>query len=168
LVTFKDGVCKISKKGGMVIRTILWSMHGMYKVEHTYTAAVAPECVSLHLLHWRLVHIAPNTICALIGKGAVEGVKLIDDHTPLICDSCEHVKSTCKPIRKECEAPLAKAFGDKVHSDLWGPMPIQSMGKWKYYITFTDNSTCYTHLTALHSKDKALNAYKDFTSWANT
>jgi hypothetical protein len=65
---------------------------------------------------------------------------------------------------EEHEALLAKAFGDEVHSDLWGPAPIQSMGKWKYYITFTDDSTCYTCLTALHSKDKALNAYKDFVS----
>src|SRR5437588_5760003 len=102
----------------------------------------------------------------LIGKGTVEGVELIDDHTSLICDSCKHVKSMHKPIQKEHEAPLAKAFRDKVHSNLWGPTLIQSMGKWKYYIMFTDNSTRYTCLTALHSKDKALNAYKDFVSWA--
>jgi hypothetical protein len=152
----------------MVIRTIPWSMHGMYKVKHTYAAAIAPEHISLHLLHQRLIHIAPNTICVLIGKGAVEGIELIDNHVPLICDSYEHAKFMCKPIQKERKALLAKAFRDEVHSDLWGPALVQSMGKQKYYIMFTDDSTCYTHLTALHSKDKALNAYKDFISWANT
>jgi hypothetical protein len=146
LVTFKDRVCKILKKGRTVIGTIPQSMHGIYKVECVYAATIAPECASLHLLHWQL----------------------IDDYAPLICNSCEHMKSMHKPIRKEHKALLAKAFRDEVHSNLWGPVPVQSMGKRKYYITFTDDTTYYTRLTALHSKDKALNAYKDFTSWANT
>ena len=62
LVTFEDGVCKVAKKGGKVIGTIPRSAHGMYKVERAYAAIVAPERVSLHSLHRRLVHIAPNTI----------------------------------------------------------------------------------------------------------
>ena len=157
-VTFEDGVCKISKKDGKLIGTIPRNSHGMYNVERVYVAVVAPERVSLHSLHRRLIHIAPNTIRAVIGKGAVEGVKLIDDHTPLICDSCEHVKSTRKPIRKEREAPLAKAFGDEVHG-----VP-RHYRAWEYYITFTDDSTRYTRLTVLHTKDKALEAYKDFAS----
>ena len=32
---------------------------------------------------------SPDAICALIGKGAVEGVQLIGDRTPLLCDSCD-------------------------------------------------------------------------------
>ena len=137
-------------------------------MERSYAASVALERVSLPTLHRRLIHIAPDTICTLVRRGTVEGVELIDNHAPFICDLCEHAKSTCKVIRKEREAPLADAFGVEVHSDLWGPSPMQSLGKRKYYITFTDDHTRYTHLAILHTKDGALDAYKDFAAWAHT
>jgi len=56
----------------------------------------------------------------------------------------------------------------EVHTDLWGPSPTQSLGGRKYYIAFTDDSTCYTTLTILRSKDEALNAYKAYAAWAHT
>jgi len=120
------------------------------------------------MLHCRLVHIAPNTIRVLVRRGAVEGMELIDSNTPFICDSYEHAKLTCKVIQKEWEALLADAFGAEVHTNLWGLSPTLSLGKRKYYITFTDNHTCYTCLKILLTKDEALDAYKDFVAWAQT
>ncbi len=55
-----------------------------------------------------------------------------------------------------------------MHTDLWGPSPTQSLGGRKYYIAFTDDSTRYTMLTILRSKDEALNAYKAYAAWAHT
>jgi len=86
----------------------------------------------------------------------------------LLCDLCEHVKTTCKPICKERKALLADAFGVEVHTDLWGPLPTQSLGGRKYYIAFTDDSTQYTALTILRSKDEALDAYKSYAAWVHT
>jgi len=87
---------------------------------------------------------------------------------PLICDSCEHSKSTCKVIQKEHQTPLARAFGDEVHTDVWGPSPMLSVSKQKYYITFTDDSTCYTCIDILFTKDEAFNKYKKYMAWAHT
>jgi hypothetical protein len=55
-----------------------------------------------------------------------------------------------------------------VHTDLWGPSPVASIGRCKYYITFTDDHTQYTHLQILCTKDQALDAYKAFVVWAQT
>jgi len=104
----------------------------------------------------------------LIRKGAMEGIKLIDNHAPLICDSCEHAKSMHKPIQKECKALLAKAFSVEVRSDFWGPSPTLSLGGRKYYIMFTDNHTHFTRLTILFTKDGTLDMYKGFAAWAST
>jgi len=52
------------------------------------------ERVSLPTLHRRLGHIAPDSLRVLIGKGAVDGMQLIDNHMPLLCDSCKYAKST--------------------------------------------------------------------------
>ena len=75
---------------------------------------------------------------------------------------------THKPIGKERKAPLAKNFRDEVHSDLWGPSPLSSLGGRYYYVTFTNDTTCWTWLYLLHSKDQTLDTYKSFATWAKT
>jgi transposase InsO family protein len=59
-------------------------------------------------------------------------------------------------------------FGVEVHTNLWGPSPIQTLGGRRYYITFTDNHSRYTTTQLMKTKDKALQAYKDFVAWALT
>ena len=73
-----------------------------------------------------------------------------------------------KPIRSECVAPPAKHFGAEVHTDLWGPSPISSLGRRRYYISFTNNHTRFTHVDILRTKDQALEAYEAFAAWAQT
>ncbi len=96
------------------------------------------------------------------------GLQLIDPNAQIDCNSCEFAKSTCKIIQKKTETPRAQAFGDKIHTDLWGPVPISSLGGHKYYVTFTDDHTRYTRLVLLKSKDEMLEVYKGFAAWAET
>jgi transposase InsO family protein len=63
---------------------------------------------------------------------------------------------------------LAEAFGDEIHTDLWGPSPTLSLGGRKYYVTFTDDCTHYMKLDILRTKDQAFDAYKQFAAWADT
>jgi len=78
-VMFKDNTCTIKNKGNKVIGVIPASANRLYKVEHMHVAMVALEHVELAMLHRRLCYIAPNGLHALISKGAVDGVQLIDD-----------------------------------------------------------------------------------------
>jgi hypothetical protein len=59
-------------------------------------------------------------------------------------------------------APQADSFGVEIHSDVWGPLPVQSIGGCNYYVTFTDDYSHYMHVKLLHTKDKA------FAAWAST
>jgi len=98
----------------------------------------------------------------------VTGLHIIDDGSPFFCKSCEYAKATHKTIQKEQMAPLASAFSKEIHTDLWGPSPLLSLGSCKYYVTFTNNHTQYTQLVLLRSKDETLKAYKAFAAWAQT
>jgi hypothetical protein len=69
-------------------------------------------------------------------------------------------------MKKECTSAPAKTFGEEIHLDLWGPLPISTIGGRKYYISFTDDYLCYTSLDLLKYKDKALSVYKGFAAWA--
>jgi transposase InsO family protein len=169
-VTFEPKSCKIKNPAGKLIGNIPASSNGLYKVEHAYFAAnTSPvERVDIHTLHRRLGHISATAIHSLVRHHAISGIELIDHGSPIICDSCEYAKMTCKVILKERVAPPAKRFGDEIHTDLWGPSPVNSLGGRRYYITFTDDATRYTHVDILRTKDEALDAYKTFAAWAQT
>ena len=61
-----------------------------------------------------------------------------------------------------------RAFGDEVHTDIWGPSPTYSLGSRRYYVTFTDDYLRFTRLEVLHTKDEALDVYKLYATWACT
>jgi hypothetical protein len=97
-VFFKGNSCKIQNPSGDTIGDIPASVNGLYKVDHVCMAADPIERVELATLHQQLSHIAPDTIRTLIRNSAVEGVQLINDSAPLICDACEQAKLMHKPI----------------------------------------------------------------------
>ncbi|KAK0183621.1 hypothetical protein F5146DRAFT_878921, partial [Armillaria mellea] len=76
----------------------------------------------------------------LIDKGFVTGIQL--DKTsfdePTFFEACIYGKATRKPISKVWEGERATKIGGEVHSDLWGPAPVATLGGRRYYITFMD------------------------------
>ena len=111
-------------------------------------------------------HVAPKTIKQMVSNGAFEGTKIDLAATIQHCDSCEHAKAIRKPIKKFRKAPRAAKFGDEIHSDVWGPSPVQTPGRKEYYVSFTDDHTRWTHLQLLATKDGVFEAYKKFESWS--
>ena len=165
-VLFNEDKCKIMDKNDNVVGNITVNNNGIYKVLHAGAATL--ELVDLPTLHRRLGHISVNTIRNLIKNNIVAGLQLSDDSSPFFCESCEYAKATRKPINKERQEAPASAFGEEIHSDLWGPSPTNTIGGRKYYATFTDDYSRYTSIDLLKSKDETLNAYKTFAAWAQT
>ena len=46
-------------------------------------------------------------------------------------------------------------------SDVWGPAGKESIGRWKYYISFTDDCTQYVHVLFLKDKGQAFDHIKE-------
>ena len=167
-MTFEGETCKIKGKEGRIIGIVQATPNGLYRVDHSETAGAVAEAATLLDLHQRLGHVSADSIRTLIKRGIVTGLQLNDNTPILTCDSCEYAKTTHKAIWKERVAPQADAFGAEIHTDVWGPSPVQSLGGRKYYITFTDDHMRYTRINLLCTKDKALGAYKAFAAWAKT
>jgi hypothetical protein len=138
VVLFKGNSCYIKDKKGKVIRKIPHSANGLFKVECQVMAASTEEHVSILTLHHRFGHILLGAIHSLICHDVIKGVKIIDDNFTS-CNLCDYAKTTCKPIKVEHAAALATTFREEVHSDMWGPSPLNSLGGQRYYITFTDD-----------------------------
>ena len=143
------------------------SNRGLYKVCHEGESANAAEdTITLEQLHRRMGHISPNIAKRLVTQGFVTGVCLVStSDTEFFCESCVYAKATRKSIPKTHEGERAKKFGEEVHSDLWGPAPIETKGGQRYYITFVDDYTRLTHLYLLRTKDEAFVAYQQFEAW---
>jgi len=60
----------------------------------------------------------------------------------------------------------ATALLDLVHSDLCGPLPVQTLEGYHYWITFIDNHTRYHIVVMLKNKRDALRAFKAFKAVA--
>jgi hypothetical protein len=170
IVSFEWDDCFIKHRNGEVVGRIPATVNGLYKIEHSHVSAatIVQERVSILTLHKRLGHISLEYIRALLRNNAVQGLQVIDEGSPYLCDSCEYAKTTRKHINKERQAPKAKNFGDEIHSDVWGPSPILSLGNRSYYVTFTDDATRWTRLYPLRTKDEAYDAYVSFSAWAKT
>src|SRR6202050_5823672 len=114
-------------------------------------------------------HVSPAVAKHLVTQGFVTGVSLnTSSDEPTFCKSCVYVKSHCQTIPKVQEGERATTFGAGIHSDIWGPSPVETIGGRCYFISFTDDYSCLTHIYLLHCTSEAFEAYKTFEAWADT
>lgn len=54
---------------------------------------------------------------------------------------------------------------DLIHTDIWGPSPVQSVNGHRFYIHFVDDHTRYTWIYPLKHKGEAVNAFNVFRAF---
>lgn len=100
--------------------------------------ANAAESISLlGELHRKMGHISPKACLHAVTSRLVEGIKLDTSSVAPFCETCANSKIPRLPFPKQSDTH-AKAYGDHVTSDIWGPTPVESIGKSNYMITFND------------------------------
>ena len=73
-----------------------------------------------------------------------------------------------KAITKVHEEERSATVGDEIHSDLWGPAPVETIARKKYYISFTDDYSRYTTIYFLQTKDETFSSYQLYEAWLLT
>jgi transposase InsO family protein len=126
------------------------------KVYHTTNSEI-----TLDLMHRHLGHLNMRAVKLLFKKDMVRGVTLSEKHlksTPSLCECCIRGKMQRTPLPKSASRS-AEILG-LVHSDLWGPSAVMSLGGRYYFISFTDDSARYSWLYQLRKKSEAFGAFK--------
>ena len=127
------------------------------------------EPLTMQEVHEKLGHITPNSIRQMIKDRTVIGVTLDEAHESMgTCDSCEYAKLTCKLIGKLRDPLRQRKLGDEVHTDLWGPSPVQTGRHSHYYASFTDDYTHFTKLYLQKAKSDTFDSYQAFEGWLAT
>ncbi|KAL5715327.1 hypothetical protein ACHQM5_017160 [Ranunculus cassubicifolius] len=84
----------------------------------------------------------------------------------MLCSSCQMAKSCRLPFLSSdniCHEP----FG-KIHCDLWGPAPVSSVQRFRYYVIFVDDCTRYTWYFPLKHKSEFFQCFIDFLKYVQT
>ena len=57
---------------------------------------------------------------------------------------------------------------DLIHSDVWGPSLINSIGESRYFVVFVDDYSRYRWVFLMHFCDELLNIYRNFANMVKT
>src|SRR6202050_3676572 len=122
----------------------------------------------LEQLHYLLGHLNYQAIKAMVRKGLITGIKLLTKElniTPPICPACALGKATHTsfPPSKSEHANMVLGL---VHSDLWGPAPVQTITGTCYVITPTDDKSHWAWVAFLKRKSDAFAAFKEWLIFA--
>lgn len=80
-----------------------------------------------------------HALSDLVTKDAVSGIK-ITDKRDFFCDACQLGKAHKLPFRKAVEK-VSRQPGEFIHSDVCGPMQVESIGGAKFFVMYKDEAS---------------------------
>ena len=114
------------------------------------------------LWHNRLGHMSQKRMKELLSKGKLPELKNV--HFDM-CESC--IMGKQKKLSFLIGGRKLRATKlDLVHTDLWGPSPVASLGGSRYYITFIDDCSRKVWVYFLKNKSDVLDTFKGGKPWS--
>ena len=114
----------------------------------------------------RLGHLNNNSADQLAKKEMVTGMNCTTSrHAENKCEGCVLGKSHRNPFPKQSNNRATRPY-EIIHSDVCGPMQIESKGGSRYMVTFTDDYSRYTTVYFIKRKDEVLpSKFQEFVTF---
>ncbi|KAM0048322.1 putative RNA-directed DNA polymerase [Helianthus debilis subsp. tardiflorus] len=113
-----------------------------------------------NLWHNRLGHMSEKGLKMLAQKGKFPDLKKVETE---FCEPCVLGKQKRVTFVKTGRTPKAQKL-ELVHSDVYGPTSVLSLGGSRYYVTFIDDSTRKVWVYFLKHKSAVFDAFKIWKS----
>lgn len=163
-VLFK-GQCVVIKRDNQIVAQGIKQNNDIYRL---LIRVRAPQVFSeanvtttdLKTLHERMGHVNKRTIREMTEKGVVQGIKL-SSKTDFFCEPCQLGKSHRLPFKQK-EAVKGTKPGEFFHTDVGGPMSVESLGGAKFYVIFKDDASEFRHIYFIKHKSDVYEKFKDF------
>lgn len=114
--------------------------------------------------HRRMGHLNINDLIKCDQNGVVRGMNLGELQEDFICEVCLRGKMTRLPF--PVDSTRESKLLDIIHSDVCGPIRVETNGKARYIVTFIDDYSRWCEIRLLKRKDEVFNAFKDFKAFA--
>ena len=129
----------------------------------TQYANLSSTCsLDLTLWHRRFSHLNERDLRKLAKGDLVNGLSLNVANQPLdpICEPCLAGKQH-RVINKVATHRYTNPL-ELIHSDLHGPLPVQSREGFHYWMSFVDDASRYTVIALLKKKSDAFEAFQNY------
>ncbi len=132
------------------------------------SAGAASTCpMDLTLWHRRFCHRNLDDVKKVQRDSLATGMIITSKSTPdPICVPCISGNQHRPPVPKS--ATRATDICDLVHSDVHGPLPVQTREGYRYWVTFIDDKSRYWVVVPLRSKADVFDAFKRYQAYAET
>jgi hypothetical protein len=131
-------------------------------------ASVASENANdVDLWHQRLGHPSESVLKEIVTHELVSGVKIPKRVELSFCEGCVEGKMQRKPFKPVGEIRSKRKL-QCVHSDVCGPMPTESIGGRKYFVTFIDDYSRCCSVYFMRHKSEVLDKFKEFEAATTT
>lgn len=176
LATNLISVSQIIKNGGQVKFDTSGCVIINSKNQIIATASIVNNMYRLNmpggLAHMSSVEHEQDAFCwhQRMGHLNFQSLKKMSDNTEhvtfsgktenLTCITCKEGKQTRLPFKSD-GSKVTKPL-ELVHSDVCGPMEIQSLGGSRYFLTFLDEYSKKISVYFLHNKSEVLSKFKEF------
>ena len=143
-----------------VVATASLQRNGLYVLDGAVSVSASSANVSVSYDDWhrRLGHLNVKSLTAM--KDMVNGMDVQGKPELQFCEPCQHGKQTRDKFPEE--ATLTESVLELVHSDLCGPMELESLSGKRYILTFTDDHSRYSAVYFLAQKSEAFAYFKQY------
>lgn len=116
------------------------------------------------LWHERLGHLNARDLMYLVKNQRATGIFIKEELKMPTCETCIQGKLTSTPFERNVRQRCSNLL-EIIHSDVCGPMSIESFRGSKYMVSFTDDYSRWTEIYFLKRKDEVFQAFKDFKNY---
>ena len=162
-VYFDDKNCTVHKDDKQFI--IGHAYHGkLYRMNtNREYASMTAVAVNPELWHQRLGHLNKNYMDQLSKGNLATGIKYKVGDGTAECEPCILGKMHKASFPKQSTTKTSRVL-ELVHSDVCGPIAVESKGGSRYFLTFTDDFSRYSVVYFLHKKSQVLGYFKQYVT----
>jgi hypothetical protein len=140
----------------------LFELTSLHFPSSSVSTLVIAASASIELWHSRLGHVSLPRIQTLVSKGLLGLVS----SSPFDCMPCQLGKQPTLPFNNS--ESIASATFDLIHSDVWEPSPVPTVGGSRYFVIFVDDFSRYTWIYLMKNRSEVLTIYRDFAKMVQT
>lgn len=149
----KDSAAILNKKGHIKLKA---KRCGLYYI--CENLANESDIDLLTTWHNRLGHLNVRDLVEVSHKGAILGLELPKKMPQFECETCIRGKMSRTPFPKKSIRKTESL--ELIHTDVCGPMRVESNGKALYFITFIDDNSRWCEVRFLRKKSDVLSEFR--------
>jgi hypothetical protein len=133
----------------------------MYYIDElSEESRVSQISMSLQEWHERFSHLNEKDLKNIIRKQKVDGIDIKADEALPVCETCVKGKQTRNPFTRSVSQ--STELLELVHTDVCGPMRVNSLAGSRYFVTFIDDKSRWCEVYFMKKKSEVIEKFKEY------